>query len=505
MGDWVTGGNTKVDAHHIALTQDMHQIGSMWHPLPLTWSSWQLDFKFQVRGMYEDGDHGFAFWLVDDPGATGDVFGYKDYFRGLSVIFDSKDDDGQRNNPSVAVHLYDGTVSYTHHDDGISNQLSGCIADYRNRPEPVSTRITYKRFEKTLEVHFDLSHSGRYQRCVSLPDIDLPRDYFIGFTADTDIRDDSHQILNLKVTDLTTGKGDDVSSPNAKKIAISPHTGGSDGQGGATKAADTPASRLREKIQQGEAAAVEGASQYTQPVYTNGQAQASQDSVPVQQAADTVVQHTKYVADTVDANLNTATKSMKEHVTENVAIMHDSLDSTVRSELKNVVSELSRASKAYYDTTTSNMEAQMKAIVDHTSVEINRVLQHNADHSEELLNGISSKLDQTTKWMHDVFQRQADNIQGIQKTLTSVSLTLDRMSKQDSVQQLQRTQRAAEQAVEHLQAMEARLTDRIGGGSSIGWSFYALIGVPLVLVSGAVLWLLKSAVSKGSYDRYKLP
>lgn len=57
-------------------------------------SSWQVQFKFSVHGSFADGDHGFAFWYSAYPNKIGEVFGGVDFFLGLSVIFDSKDDDG---------------------------------------------------------------------------------------------------------------------------------------------------------------------------------------------------------------------------------------------------------------------------------------------------------------------------------------------------------------------------------------------------------------------------
>jgi len=50
---------------------------------------------------------------------------------GLAVIFDTYDNDRRSNNPYVLAMLNDGTISYDHNNDGLTNQLGGCIARYR--------------------------------------------------------------------------------------------------------------------------------------------------------------------------------------------------------------------------------------------------------------------------------------------------------------------------------------------------------------------------------------
>lgn len=55
------------------------------------WSQdWELIVNFRVHGSTGDlfGD-GMAIWYVQEPNVIGDIFGSKDYFRGLAVFLDT--------------------------------------------------------------------------------------------------------------------------------------------------------------------------------------------------------------------------------------------------------------------------------------------------------------------------------------------------------------------------------------------------------------------------------
>ena len=45
----------------------------------------------------------------------------------------------------------DGTLAYDHQKDGTTQQLAGCLRDFRNKPFPVRARITY--YQNTLTVN----------------------------------------------------------------------------------------------------------------------------------------------------------------------------------------------------------------------------------------------------------------------------------------------------------------------------------------------------------------
>jgi mannose-binding lectin 2 len=54
----------------------------------------------------------------------------------------------------------DGRTSYDNDNDGLSNKLGGCEADFRRKLVPTRGRITYNSGSKQLHVSFFLSLVG---------------------------------------------------------------------------------------------------------------------------------------------------------------------------------------------------------------------------------------------------------------------------------------------------------------------------------------------------------
>ena len=48
----------------------------------------------------------------------------------------------------------DGTLAYDHQKDGSTQQLAGCLRDFRNKPFPVRARITYYQNKLTVSEPF---------------------------------------------------------------------------------------------------------------------------------------------------------------------------------------------------------------------------------------------------------------------------------------------------------------------------------------------------------------
>ena len=61
------------------------------------------------------------------------------------------DNDNKHNNPYILGMTNDGTLAYDHQKDGSTQQLAGCLRDFRNKPFPVKARITY--YQNTLTVN----------------------------------------------------------------------------------------------------------------------------------------------------------------------------------------------------------------------------------------------------------------------------------------------------------------------------------------------------------------
>ena len=46
----------------------------------------------------------------------------------------------------------DGSLAYDHQKDGSTQQLAGCLRDFRNKPFPVRARITYYQNVLTVSI-----------------------------------------------------------------------------------------------------------------------------------------------------------------------------------------------------------------------------------------------------------------------------------------------------------------------------------------------------------------
>ena len=66
------------------------------------------------------------------------------------MFFSSFDNDNKHNNPYIMAMTNDGTQAYDHQKDGMTQQLAGCLRDFRNKPFPVKAKIQY--YMNTLTV-----------------------------------------------------------------------------------------------------------------------------------------------------------------------------------------------------------------------------------------------------------------------------------------------------------------------------------------------------------------
>ena len=57
----------------------------------------------------------------------------------------------------------DGTLAYDHQKDGSTQQLAGCLRDFRNKPFPVRARMTY--YQNTFTVNIVSINYNKYAYC----------------------------------------------------------------------------------------------------------------------------------------------------------------------------------------------------------------------------------------------------------------------------------------------------------------------------------------------------
>lgn len=123
------GGDTIIRAdQYIRLASDApSQKGWISSRVPLTATNWEIEVEFKIHGKGNLHGDGFAMWISKDRAATGPVFGFKDRWEGLAVVFDT-----YKNNrpgvvfPYVMGMMGDGQTTYDSANDGKANEIGGC-------------------------------------------------------------------------------------------------------------------------------------------------------------------------------------------------------------------------------------------------------------------------------------------------------------------------------------------------------------------------------------------
>ncbi|XP_053474306.1 lectin, mannose-binding 2-like a isoform X3 [Ictalurus furcatus] len=146
---------------------------------------------------------------------TGPVFGNKDFFTGLGLFVDTYPNEEkhieaqkkrytprtQRIFPYVLAMVGNGTISYDHERDGRPTELGGCNAMVRNLKHDTFLFIRYVRRRLTVMIDIDGQHEWR--DCLDIPGVRLPQGYYFGASAITGDLSDNHDLISLKLYQLT--------------------------------------------------------------------------------------------------------------------------------------------------------------------------------------------------------------------------------------------------------------------------------------------------------------
>ncbi|KAI6229001.1 ERGIC-53-like protein [Aphelenchoides fujianensis] len=202
---WVIAGDAIASSEQLRLAPSIRsRKGIAWNKRPFAESdNFEVDFAFKVSGQRIGAD-GLALWYTANQGTLGPVFGANDYWHGLALMFDSFDNDGQRNNPYISVMINDGTRSYSHQTDGSSQILGGCQRDYRNKPYPTRARVQYLNNVLTVEISDGLTPQPRYEPCIRAENVFLPQKGYFGVSAATGGLADDHDVTDFSVYSLST-------------------------------------------------------------------------------------------------------------------------------------------------------------------------------------------------------------------------------------------------------------------------------------------------------------
>ncbi|EIM21511.1 hypothetical protein WALSEDRAFT_64459 [Wallemia mellicola CBS 633.66] len=203
---WDFGGSTIIDANnHIRLTQDKQsERGWLWSRLPLTVSSYQIEFEFKVGGknnhLYGDG---FAMWLTQGRNKEGEVFGSVNNFKGLGVFFDTYANSRHSYPfPRISAMLGDGETLYDNNKDGDEQSLDGCSIKFRRTEITPKARFSYLK-GNYIKLELQTKKWGEWEECFTVEDIELPLHPYLGFSSITGEISDNHDIISVNTNELT--------------------------------------------------------------------------------------------------------------------------------------------------------------------------------------------------------------------------------------------------------------------------------------------------------------
>ncbi|KAJ1373744.1 hypothetical protein KIN20_036240 [Parelaphostrongylus tenuis] len=203
---WTVSGDAIASQDQLRLAPSMRsRKGIAWNKRPFTESdNFQIDVSLKVTGQGRIGADGMAIWYTAQMGSLGPVFGANDFWNGMGIFLDSFDNDGQKNNPMIAVMLNDGTRSYNHATDGSQQVLSSCQRDFRNKPYPVRLRIEFLKNVLTIMVDDGMQPTPTYEACIRIENVQLPKNGHFGVSAATGGLADDHDVLEFSVFSLLT-------------------------------------------------------------------------------------------------------------------------------------------------------------------------------------------------------------------------------------------------------------------------------------------------------------
>ncbi|TFK26327.1 hypothetical protein FA15DRAFT_667627 [Coprinopsis marcescibilis] len=197
---WDFGADAYINTNkHVRLTQNKaSQTGWLWSRLALTATNWVIEAEFKIDGqpthLYGDG---MAMWITTERAQTGPIFGSKDYFNGFAIFLDTYSN--ERHNygfPRVIGVKLDGSTKYDYHNDGDSQALGSCSAAFRRTKVGTKLKVTYVK-DTFLDVKIQYKAWDTWTDCFYIPNVSLPANPFIGFTAMTGEVHDAHDIISV--------------------------------------------------------------------------------------------------------------------------------------------------------------------------------------------------------------------------------------------------------------------------------------------------------------------
>lgn len=206
--NWDIEGDTLIKNNdYVRLTSEKKdQNGLIFNKNSFNDDGFEIFLKFSINGKARvnglKGD-GFAMFLTNFKLNKGPVFGAQDYFKGLGIFFDTYRN-AQKGPmfPYISVMNGDGLTKYDKDNDGKSNQIGGCSARgiYNSKTGFVDARLIHTTKDGYLSLDYNIG--GNWKNCFTIKDVVIPKERFLGFSANTGDLFENHDILQVDVYTL---------------------------------------------------------------------------------------------------------------------------------------------------------------------------------------------------------------------------------------------------------------------------------------------------------------
>eukprot|EP00485_Elphidium_margaritaceum_P002381 CAMPEP_0202688512 /NCGR_PEP_ID=MMETSP1385-20130828/4014_1 /ASSEMBLY_ACC=CAM_ASM_000861 /TAXON_ID=933848 /ORGANISM="Elphidium margaritaceum" /LENGTH=442 /DNA_ID=CAMNT_0049343505 /DNA_START=44 /DNA_END=1372 /DNA_ORIENTATION=+ len=240
MPYWTYGGSTVCTDNFIRLTPaTQSRAGWLINEFELQSTDWEIELQFEVRSDYHIGGDGFGIFVLNDTFhprrnkghnyLTGSIFGLTEKFQGFGVVFDTYDNDGNRDNPTTFVLKQEkqNMQTWNHNNDFADNLVKEtpgsdaayhCSTNYRNDGD---SKVILRYIGGELHVYIK-TNKDEFEYCLSVKIGLDTRRYYIAFTAMTGQVADRHDLLALNTRYLD---GTDAAKIDDRRLKRSGYRG----------------------------------------------------------------------------------------------------------------------------------------------------------------------------------------------------------------------------------------------------------------------------------------
>jgi len=197
---WDYGGDAIVDTNrYIILTQDRrNESGWLWSRLPMDMSDFEITAEFTIKGQStSSGGDGFAMWLTKERMQGGPIFGNRNRWNGLGIIFDTYPNSPHRGFfPQISVVKNNGQLDYNLDKDGENQDIAHCNMQLRRTPTDTRLRFTYVK-DVYMELALQTQEWNKWSSCFRISPYEFTEQPYLGFSASTGEVSDLHAISSV--------------------------------------------------------------------------------------------------------------------------------------------------------------------------------------------------------------------------------------------------------------------------------------------------------------------